>query len=113
MSRPVKVELPTGDIVWAQVENSGPADVAVGGLLKLDAEQLRTTVRGVSESLRSALEDVVPDQVQIEFGIELAVKTGKLTSVLAEAGGKAAVKVTLTWTNENAAAATQWADDED
>lgn len=104
MKRPVEVELPTGDVVWVRAESTGPTDVAVTGPLRLDAEQLRSTVRGVAASLRGALEDLVPDQVQVEFGLELAVKTGKLTSILAEAGGKSTIKLTLTWSDGNAAA---------
>jgi hypothetical protein len=102
MNRPVEVELPSGDVVWLHAPAIGPADVAAVGPLRLDAEQLRSTVRGVSHSLRDALEDVVPDQVQIEFGLELAVKTGKLTSMLAEAAGKATIKLTLSWSGTDA-----------
>ncbi|MBQ1019821.1 hypothetical protein KBX71_18410 [Micromonospora sp. D93] len=96
-SKLVQVELPTGDLIWAWVAVDGPTNVASGVLQKLDVEDLRKTVRGVSTSLPEAVNDLVPDAVQVEFGLELALKSGKLTSVLAEAGATASVKVTLTW----------------
>lgn len=94
---PLQVELPTGEKIWARVTAEGPANVSSGVLQRLDIEDLRRTVRGVSSSLRQALDDLTPDQLQVEFGLELSLKAGKLTSMLAEAGATATVKVTLGW----------------
>ncbi|MBO3739307.1 CU044_2847 family protein [Actinoplanes flavus] len=120
MSRPVQIQLPTGEIVWARLDTagSGPSDVSsVNKVLQVDVDEFRNTIRGVSHSLRAAIDDLVPDQVQIEFGLELAVKTGKITSMLAEAGGKATVKVALSWSGKAPAEAVvtplPTADDED
>ena len=104
MSRSVQVQLPSGDVVWAKVETEGPSDVAAGGLLKLDPEELRKTLRGVSESVREALVDLTPDQLQIEFGIQLTAKSGKITSMLAEAGATASIKVSMSWAKDTAVA---------
>jgi hypothetical protein len=90
MSRLVKVQLPTGQQIWARVTD-GPTDVgAVDTLRSLSAEDLREAIEGVAQSVAEAAESVLPDQVSLEFGLELSLKTGKLTSVLAEAAGKAA-----------------------
>lgn len=98
-SKPVQVELPTGDVIWARVTVDGPQNVTSGGLQRLDVEDLRRTVRGLSTTLRQAVEDLAPDEVQVEFGLELALKSGKLISLLAEGGATASAKVTLTWKN--------------
>ncbi|MBO3745211.1 hypothetical protein J5X84_03960 [Streptosporangiaceae bacterium NEAU-GS5] len=63
---------------------------------------LRETVEGVTQSVAQALRRVQPDEVSVEFGVELAVKTGKLTSVLAEGSGTATIKLTLTWSSGDA-----------
>jgi Trypsin-co-occurring domain 1 len=89
--------LPTGEIIWARVAVDGPQNVAAGALRRLDVEALSRTVRGMSASLRAAVDDLAPDEVQVEFGLELALKAGHLVSMLAEAGGTASVKVTLAW----------------
>ena len=51
----------------------------------------------LSASLRQAVDGLLPDEVEVEFGLELALKSGKLISMLAEAGATASVKVTLGW----------------
>jgi hypothetical protein len=104
-SKPVQVELPTGEVIWARVAVDGPQNVTSGGLQRLDVEELSQTVRGVSASLRQAVSNLVPDEVQVEFGLELALKSGKIISMLAEAGATASVKVTLAWKGDAATAA--------
>ena len=103
-SQPLQVELPTGEIIWARVAVDGPQNVASGSLQRLDVEALGRTVRGMSASLRAAVDDLAPDEVEVEFGLELALKSGQLISMLAEAGGTASVKVTLAWKGEPAKA---------
>ena len=99
-SKSIQVELPTGEVIWARATVDGPTNVASSPLQHLDVEDFRRTVRGVSATLRHAVDDLVPDEVQVEFGLELALKSGKLVSVLAEAGATATVKVALTWKRE-------------
>jgi hypothetical protein len=96
----VRVELPTGEVIWARLsDDSGPSNVSAEDVLhRLDLADLRGTIQGVSQSVRAALGGLRPDQVSVQFGLELAVKTGKLTSLLAEASGKASIAVTVSWT---------------
>jgi hypothetical protein len=96
-SQPLQVELPTGEIIWARVAVDGPQNVTSGALRRLDVDAMSRTVRGMTASLRAAVDDLAPDEVQVEFGLELALKSGQLISMLAEAGGTASVKVTLAW----------------
>jgi Trypsin-co-occurring domain 1 len=99
-SRPVQVQLPTGEVIWAKVAVDGPQNVASGTLQHLDIDELGRTIRGLSASLYQAVDRLMPDEVEVEFGLELALKSGKLISMLAEAGGTASVKVTLGWKAE-------------
>ena len=48
-------------------------------------------------SVRQALDEHKPDMFAVEFGIEITARTGRLLSVLAEAGGTAHVRVTASW----------------
>ncbi|MEJ3750059.1 CU044_2847 family protein [Actinomycetes bacterium KLBMP 9797] len=98
MSGLLRIELPTGQQVWANVSANGPADVSLPQAMhKLDLEDLRNTIAGVTQSVHAAIETVQPDQLSVEFGVELAMKTGKLTSVLAEVSGNASLKITMSW----------------
>jgi hypothetical protein len=109
----IQVRLPSGQTVWANVAG-GPADVGATDAIKdLPVEELRDTIEGVSQSVVEAVEGAFPDEVSVEFGLELAVKTGKLVSVLAEASGKASLKVTLTWNSSGRRKSSAPADDED
>lgn len=97
MSRLIQVQLPTGQTIWANVAD-GPADVSASQTLRrLPLEDLQETIEGVTQTIAEAAERVRPDEVSLEFGLELSLKTGKLTSVLAEAAGKASLRLTLTW----------------
>jgi hypothetical protein len=58
----------------------------------------------MAATLRVAVDDLAPDEVQVEFGLELALKSGQLVSMLAEAGATASVKVTLAWKGDAATA---------
>jgi len=64
---------------------------------RLDLEDLRETITGLTESVYSAMESLSPDQMSLEFGLQLAVKTGKLVSVLTEISGNASLKVMMSW----------------
>lgn len=96
-NRLVQVQLPTGEAIWARVTVDGPQNVASAGLQRLDVEELGQTVRALSASLHQAVDGLLPDEVEVEFGLELALKSGKLISILAEAGAMASVRVTLGW----------------
>lgn len=54
-------------------------------------------VTGVARSLAEPLRAVRPDEVSVEFGIELTAKAGKVVGLLADGEAKGAIKVTLTW----------------
>jgi hypothetical protein len=96
------------------VQVEGPVDVGAGATLRrLAIDDLRETVEGVTQSVAQALRRVRPDEVSVEFGVELAVKTGKLTSVLAEGSGTASIRLTLTWNGSDALRASAATADED
>jgi len=103
VSEVVPVTLPSGQTILARVQVEGPVDVGAGAVLRrLAIADLRETVEGVTQSVAQALRRVRPDEVSVEFGVELAVKTGKLTSVLAEGSSNTSIKLTLTWNSGDA-----------
>lgn len=60
-------------------------------------ESLQSVVTGVARSLAGPLRAVRPDEVSVEFGIELTAKAGRVVGLLADGEAKGAIKVTLTW----------------
>ena len=101
-SEVVQVRMPSGDAVWARisqlerVRDTGAANVTSA----LAVEGLPETIASVAHSVQVGLVKLRPSEVKVEFGIELAAKTGKIISVLSEAGATATIKVELTWGNE-------------
>ncbi|MER6462579.1 CU044_2847 family protein [Streptomyces sp. NPDC048409] len=106
-TRIARVRLPDGTPVWARI--SGAEELAVpsgelsytdtgfGERVEASVESLNALVRGVARSLAEPLRAVRPDEVSVEFGIELTAKAGKVVGLLADGEAKAAITVTLSW----------------
>lgn len=95
--KPLQVSLPNGDQIWARVAVEGPSDVSSSPLKRLQLDDLGQTIQSVADTVREAAKDLVPDELEVEFGLELTLKAGKLTSMLAEASGSASMRVKLIW----------------
>ncbi|WP_157531583.1 MULTISPECIES: CU044_2847 family protein [unclassified Kitasatospora] len=72
----------------------------VGSAVALTLDQVRGTVQGIG---RWAAESITqgqagsPDSFEVEFGLKLAVKSGQLLGIIAEAGSEAGLTVRLSW----------------
>jgi Trypsin-co-occurring domain 1 len=106
-----RVRLPDGTLVWARVGDAGSlgrgsgggfSDTGMGERAVAAVEGLSDLVRGVAGSLRQATSAVTPDEVCVEFGIDLTAKPGKVVGLLADGEATAAIKVTLTWRKDEA-----------
>ncbi|WP_436738888.1 CU044_2847 family protein [Streptomyces sp. BBFR102] len=112
-SRVAYVELPDGTPVWARISQADELELPDGAPLYTDAgfagragERVQAQVAGlgglitgVARSVAQGLRAVRPDEVSVEFGIELTAKAGKVVGLLADGEAKAALTVTLTWQN--------------
>lgn len=103
-----RIRLDDGTPVWARVSaaeelerDTGFQDTGIGRVgdrVVSMAGGLSDVVRGVVGSLRAGIDPQSPVEVAVTFGIELSAQAGKVIGVLADAGGKASVNVSLTWT---------------
>ncbi|WP_431781190.1 CU044_2847 family protein [Streptomyces chumphonensis] len=100
-----QLRLDDGTVVWARISEAqelrppgGYRDSALSGRVAELASGLSDTVRGVVRSVRMGMAAAAPDEVTVEFGLELAAQEGRLVSLLANAQGTASINVTLTWT---------------
>ncbi|WP_393060434.1 CU044_2847 family protein [Streptomyces sp. LN549] len=110
-ARITRIEMPDGTPVWARISGAEELDCPEpGGLTFTDTgfgnltdqvqarvESLHSVVTSVARSLAVPLRAVRPDEVSVEFGIELTAKSGKVVGLLADGEAKGAIKVTLTW----------------
>ena len=115
----MQVILPSGDSVWVSVapdgaqmdggRGSGAQDVGLRDHAQalLQAGELpgfTETIRGVVVSVRESLAEYRPDELTVDFGIEITLRTGGAISVLAAAGGAAQIHVSATWKSDAASA---------
>jgi hypothetical protein len=92
----VDVELPSGrQIAVRAVDLGGAQDV--GMLDRLDFANVTQTIEDIAQAIGDTLDRITPKAATVSFGVEVAVKSGKLVSLLAEGGGTATLTVTLEW----------------
>lgn len=111
-TRVARIALPDGTPVWARISGGEELSGRPGGLAYSDTgfadrveatvESLNSLVTGVARSLAEPLRAVRPDEVSVQFGIELTAKAGKVVGLLADGEAKAGITVTLTWNSATA-----------
>jgi len=105
----VEVELPDGNVTYVEARLTDPGgDVAAGhGRYTLE-DSAKTVVQAADLLLRAIREslDEAPSRTEVEFGIKLAIKSGRLVSFLAEAGAEASLAVKLSWGGDSSEAGT-------
>jgi hypothetical protein len=102
-SRVVEVLLPNKSVALVQVEDldeSGQIAEKVGWKDTFDLAGVSVTLEGIAQAIRSGLVTVAPSETEVELGIKLAVKNGKLTGLVVEGQAEASLKVTLKWDSE-------------
>ncbi|MFI9205059.1 CU044_2847 family protein [Streptomyces sp. NPDC053048] len=102
-----QLRLDDGTVVWARITeaqelagepSASPYEDSSAARRVADmAGGLADVVRGVTGSLRMGLAAARPDEVTVQFGIELAAQAGRVVSLLADGTGKASLTVSLTW----------------
>ncbi len=91
--RVIEVELPNGAVALvraAEIEAAGAEKVAWPD--RFSFGDVAATLEGVAQAIRDAVERVKPDKMSVELGIELVVKSGKLTGLIVEGEGTGTAK---------------------
>ncbi|WP_326816202.1 hypothetical protein OIE61_44270 [Streptomyces sp. NBC_01762] len=95
----VELVMPDGQVVWAMVERQGgPRDTGFGEQVAQKIEGFQQSLQAVTANVRTAVAAGQPDEVSVEFGLELAAGKHGVVAALAGVGGKATFKVGLKWT---------------
>lgn len=95
----VEVELPNGVTALVQAVETGGGAAKAARTGGLDLSALTGTLEGMSIAVKSALVKAAPDKMSVEFGLELAMRSGALTAMLVGGGGSASLRVMLEWQN--------------
>ena len=98
MSQLMRLEMPDGQQMWATVDAvDGPGDSGLGDRVAEKLHGFEESLRTVATNVRNSVAAARPDEVSIEFGLELALGAHGVVAALVGGGGTAAFKVTLTW----------------
>jgi predicted ATP-dependent Lon-type protease len=90
------LEVTVGEGTTLQVvalDYGGAEDVAALGPVSLDG--VIDTIKDLAGSVKAAIDTIAPERASVEFGVQVAVKSGKLTALLVEGSGQVSLKVTL------------------
>lgn len=90
----LQVEMPNGRMILVEARVSGEEKVA-SAVPKFSG--LSDAITEVAQIIAHAIEETKPASAEIEFGIEAAVESGRLTALLVKGTGTANLKVTLKW----------------
>ena len=95
----IEVELPNGTLalVRALPIDGGDGATKVGVRDILDFDGVAGTLAGVGEAIQAAMAKAKPRSVRVELGIEMVLRSGKLTGLLVEGTGTADLRVTMEW----------------
>jgi len=63
----------------------------------LDFEGVTDAIEALTGAIATTINKVKPDKATVELGLDIAVKSGKLTALLVEGTGKGNIKITLQW----------------
>jgi hypothetical protein len=96
----VPVQLADGTTVKIKASVLGGYE-DVGAFDKLlPFEDVTNTIESVAGAMVKTLEKVKPDKASVEFGVEVGVESGALTTFLVQGTGTGNIKVTLEWERE-------------
>jgi len=96
----VEVTLPNNTVALVSaVDADGdvPGATKTSALGGFDLAEVGRTLEGLAEAIKGSMAKAAPDRVTVELGLELVVKSGKLTGLLVEGGGTGSLQVTMEW----------------
>jgi hypothetical protein len=94
----IKTQLADGSVIYVQATMlGGRQDIALS--LPPFGDIMRT-ISSIAESIVLVLRHIKPQKASVEFGLEFALASGKLTSMLVQGTNNANLKITLEWSEE-------------
>ena len=92
----VPLRLPSGRLVAVEVSSiDGIQPVAAIGPVAL--QDVVIAAGEIAEAMHGVIASASPDEAKIEFGIDLTLEAGQLTTLLVKGSGKGTLKISLTW----------------
>ena len=90
------------DIAYIDVGASGTEEAEIGAnrRLGISREAVAKAVREASVLVKGDLSELGVSKATVEFGLQFAVESGQVVSVIAKGSGSSSLKVCLEWIPE-------------
>jgi hypothetical protein len=93
----VPMTLADGTVVRVGARALGGDENVVDWAEVLPFSEVTRTIEGVARDLAACLDRVKPEKTTVEFGVEIAIESGKLTALLVNGAAKGNLTITLEW----------------
>jgi hypothetical protein len=94
----VPVELGDGRTVLVEVRTgSESAEEDVSALGKLPWDDVEESIDAITKRIQAAVQRAKPRKATVEFGLDIGIEAGQLTSLLVKGSGAATLTITLEW----------------
>jgi|SRR5579863_1597150 len=101
----VVIPIEFGDGTKASIEARPATDAGrtlISGSTTQGFQQIVATIKSVANDLKGALDAAVPNEAEVEFGVDATLESGVLTALIVSGGTSASIKVTLRWKYDKA-----------
>lgn len=93
----VPIRLPDGETLHAVVTNLGGTQQIADKSGWLEFDEVMGQLEGITALLSRVVKKASPTKASIEFAVQLATKSGKLTALLVQGEATASAKFLLEW----------------
>ena len=84
-------------LIDARIDSEPDPERRVSIGQKVPFDGVAESIDAISSRIVGALQRAKPDKATVEFGLDVGVESGQLTSMLVKGSGTATIKVTLEW----------------
>jgi len=95
----IPVRLDDETVIHIEAESLGGEEYIAAGPLPNFGE-ISATIEGIAQSVGATLRTIKPHKGTVEFGLQVAIESGRLTTLLVKGSGSASLKITLEWEEE-------------
>ena len=90
----IPLELSDGTIVRVEATPIGDQEIAFGNRPFKEATD---AIKAIAKELSGVWQEVKPDKATIKFGLEIAIESGQITTLIVKGSSKANLEITLEW----------------
>ncbi|HEX8411240.1 MAG TPA: CU044_2847 family protein [Thermoanaerobaculia bacterium] len=100
METRIPVQLPGGQRILVEVTASSREELVSARKSPWNFDDISPTVIQLSRNFGAMLDQIAPDEAEIEFGLEIAVESDKLLALLVKGSGKGNLTIKLKWARQ-------------